>query len=1223
MCLADASVLLDVTPTADGIYVSMPNGETIKSTHTATLDLPALPNAARTAHIFPGLTGSLLSISQMCDNGMTVIYDAHKVTVQNGDGTVALTGGRAPHSRLWMIDIENHHSQHSAAATALAPLAGTQTQTNAFYHAAMWSPAPSTMQKAIEKGFLSSMPGLTAKSFRKFPPNSVATAKGHLDQTRQRKNRSTRPSTERFDENDEDWHPPTKNKEFSSVSKSAVYWKLIPVTQNHLNHIDAAGRFPVISKHGNQYMLVMFCEDGNYIHVETMRDRSGAEYVKACQSSTKFFTQRGVRPQYIRLDNETSSALEEYCLTQTPPIRLQFVPPGTHRANRAERAIRTWKNHFIAGLATTDPSFPLIAWDELVAHGELTLNLMRSSGISPFISAWHQLHGAFSFEATPIAPPGARVVVHEKPSKRASWDAHGKDGYYLGPALEHYRSHRVFVTETHSCRISDTVAWFFKDGLTSPGATTQEDIALLLVQLTSAISTLATSPNMEAHQQASLQTAMPAIATALRSLGEIFAPPHTTTQLTTTITPPPGLGHQPPRDIAAAETAAEQRVLEPDTEGDRPASPIDRDHEESIENETRDTTTDDAVAAFYAGQQRVPASQAKMEDVNMTFGDYTHEHGTTHAPTQPAAVITRSRIGRPITAPERLAFSATLRPQDPVDNFAGSAVGTELVTSVGPKTVDQAMRDPTKREKCIAAVSKELTKLLEDYGGTMHFILPSQKPAKSRKASYFNPQLKEKVQDGVEVMRVRGTYGGDKAGKNGDDVTAHTAEMVTIKLFANAAISEDAEVMFVDISDYYLGTVLPEPEYMWITKSQIPHDIQQRYQLHKYWVGNRALVEITRGIYGLPQAGKLAQDKMKKLLAANGYHETPNTPCLFRHETRDIFFTLVVDDFAIKFQRGTDSGEHLLSVLAKEYKYTVDREARKYIGITFTWDRINRTVNLSMPNYVAKALNRFEVIKSNHTVDSPLIYTPPSYGKATQQLATVDESELLSSADTKTIQAIVGVFAYYSRAVDPTMLTAVNKIGSKQAMPTVAVQQDAQRLLQYAAHNPDASITYHASDMVLAIHSDASYLSETKSRSRAGGFHFLTNRKTNSNSVTLVNGAIECISTIIPSVVSSAGEAEYAGMFINATTGEGERNTLADLGYPQNATEITSDNSFAVGLTNGTVKQRKSKAIDMRYHWILDRIHQGHFKVGWKPGKTNLADYFTKAHPVKHQKAMR
>jgi hypothetical protein len=179
-----------------------------------------------------------------------------------------------------------------------------------------------------------------------------------------------------------------------------------------------------------------------------------------------------------------------------------------------------------------------------------------------------------------------------------------------------------------------------------------------------------------------------------------------------------------------------------------------------------------------------------------------------------------------------------------------------------------------------------------------------------------------------------------------------------------------------------------------------------------------------------------------------------------------------------------------------------------------------------------------------------------------------------------------------------------------------------ERFLQYAATWPVAVIVYHASDMKLYVESDASYLSEPESRSRAGGFFYLGSANT-SLPRTKVNGAIDCMSSMIKSVVSSAFEAEYAALFLCGQTAQGIRLTLFDLGYPQSATPIISDNVCAVGVANQSVKQRRSKAIDMRFHWIRDRVELGDFTVTWQSGKDNLADYFSKAHPVHHYKAMR
>ena len=94
-------------------------------------------------------------------------------------------------------------------------------------------------------------------------------------------------------------------------------------------------------------------------------------------------------------------------------------------------------------------------------------------------------------------------------------------------------------------------------------------------------------------------------------------------------------------------------------------------------------------------------------------------------------------------------------------------------------------------------------------------------------------------------------------------------------------------------------------------------------------------------------------------------------------------------------------------------------------------------------------------------------------------------------------------------------------------------------------------------------------------------------------------------------------------MFINGQAAEVMRTTLEDLGYPQGATQLEADNSCAVGIVNGTVKQKRSKTMDMRFHWLRNRSQQGHFIIKWRPGKLNMADYFTKAHPVHHYRSMR
>ena len=119
------------------------------------------------------------------------------------------------------------------------------------------------------------------------------------------------------------------------------------------------------------------------------------------------------------------------------------MPPHAHRRNAAERAIRTFKNHFIAGLASTDPTFPLYLWSALVPQAVLTLNLLRTSRINPKLSLYAQIWGQFDFNKTPLVPPGTKLILHEKPHQRNTWSPHGLIGWYVGPAMDHYRCYTV------------------------------------------------------------------------------------------------------------------------------------------------------------------------------------------------------------------------------------------------------------------------------------------------------------------------------------------------------------------------------------------------------------------------------------------------------------------------------------------------------------------------------------------------------------------------------------------------------------------------------------------------------------------------------------------------------------------------------------------------------------------------------------------------------------
>ena len=199
------------------------------------------------------------------------------------------------------------------------------------------------------------------------------------------------------------------------------------------------------------------------------------------------------------------------------------------------------------------------------------------------------------------------------------------------------------------------------------------------------------------------------------------------------------------------------------------------------------------------------------------------------------------------------------------------------------------------------------------------------------------------------------------------------------------------------------------------------------------------------------------------------------------------------------------------------------------------------------------------------------------------------------------------------------MLPALGSIATQQANPTKNTMKNVKHFLDYAASHPDAIITYRASDIVLAAHSDASYLSESKARSRAGGHFFMSN----DDAIPSNNGAVLTVSQIIKAVMSSAAEAELGALFVNCREAIPARHVLEIMGHEQPPTPVQTDNTTALGVVNKNIASKRLKSMDMKLHWLRCRIAQKQFRRYWRPGPTNLGDYVTKHHAPIHHRAVR
>ena len=229
--------------------------------------------------------------------------------------------------------------------------------------------------------------------------------------------------------------------------------------------------------------------------------------------------------------------------------------------------------------------------------------------------------------------------------------------------------------------------------------------------------------------------------------------------------------------------------------------------------------------------------------------------------------------------------------------------------------------------------------------------------------------------------RVRITAGGNLIAYP-DELTTRTADLTVSKILWNSVLStDDAKYATLDIANFYLGTPLDRYEYMKMPLDIFPQHIKEQYNLDELQYKGYVWLEIRKAIYGLPQAGILANKQLREKLQPHGYYEVAHTPGLWRHVTRPVQFSLVVDDFGVKYE-GKENAEHLINAIKSEgYKLSIDWGGTKYCGITLNWDYDLRTLTISMPGYVQKMLLRFKHEPPSRNQYSPYQPQPRKFGK--------------------------------------------------------------------------------------------------------------------------------------------------------------------------------------------------------------------------------------------------
>lgn len=1237
------------TGKASNKVFQVPFGHTAEGTEEALMH-HEVRQPARTVHVVPELVNnSLVSIGKFADANYFAIFDNEKVEIFDATNT-EVTVSRGAILRGWRdgdlwriptvpgnVKITNPAKQSIVVTkppTEYLPNRpppeeaicnvfelSKQPEIIRYYHAAAGFPTKPTWIKAINAGNYVTWPGLTATAVQKYFPESDEEKKGHGRKMKAGV-RSTKKKVEVAEEMMAGWKGKRTNASAPGKKHRDYMIKVFGLDDLFSAKIytDQTGKFPVRSSQGNLYLMVLAEVDSDVIMVEAMRNRTAGEMVKTYQKLMDRLKACGIHPKHQILDNEASA--EYKAAIKSNGLTYELVPPHDHRRNLAEKAIQTFKAHFIAILCGVSPSFPMHLWDRLLEPAERRLNLQRQSRVVPTASSYQHLYGPHDYNKHPFGPLGCEVEAWISPSIRETWQAHTATGWYLGESMEHYRCDNVWHKDTKSVRVCGTV--FFKHKYLTMPTLTPADAMI------SAMDSLAQAIEGNLKPSGETKAAVDKLTAIIQHEAEKRRGSADSQRVRRT---------RARRQIEEAESIDVPPPLEYGSDSDDE----DEDERESAAHgKALGTTPGETVGR--AGRRLPPASggalgttpgeavgrSPSLLDANIISqdeDDTAPAYNTrarqieTRTPTQEMALMAMDMSGGGAKFTARQAASRKY-PLNFLCEWANSVLDGETGELLEYRHL---IRRPQHKEIWGHSFGNEIGRLAQGMKDrvkgtdTMNFIHKYEVPQDRFKDVTYGRIVCDVRPQKEETHRTRITVGGNLIDYP-DDCGTPTADLFTVKMFFNSIVSTPgAKFMAIDLSNFYLNTPLKRPEYIKLKLENFPEDVIEEYGLlAKATSDGYVYCEVVKGMYGLPQAGILAQELLEKRLARHGYTQSKVTPGFWTHKWRPISFTLVVDDFGVKYV-GKEHADHLVGILEEHYDCHIDWEGRKYLGITLDWDYIKRECHLSMPGYVQNALTRFQHEMPKRPQHQPHKHIAPAYGAKVQYAAGQDESRPLSKQEKTFVQQVVGVFLYYGRAVDSTMLVALSAIASGQAAPTEETLNKTKQFLDYAATHPDAVLTYKKSNMVLAVHSDASYLCEPKARSRAGGHFFMSS----DTKMPPNNGAVLTVSQIIKAVMSSAAEAELGALYINAREAVPARRLLKEMGHPQPPTPMQTDNSTALGVVTNNIQPKRTKAMDMRFYWLRDREAREQFRFYWSPGKSNWADYHTKHHCAAHHKQMR
>ena len=679
---SDLPTSTNVITTERPLTVEMPNSDSISS-----IGKSAITSAGQTinAHIFneKDLHLGLIAVADYTSRGLTVSFTDTHHSIAKPDGTIISQTPKEPGKRLWpaaQIDIcqDVDDARTPTASASLAIRNESAAEIVLWASATLGNPTPSTLETACRRGYLGNYPNLTSKMIRDNWPNTLATAQGHLQMQRQGV-QSTNPKQSKA-------QAPRDSEHGKGIIRAPRTIETSLFDRNgNVIFADATGRFPLASADGKEYILVMSYK--NYIKPIAFANRGADTYVKAFREGIHFFKNLGHDVTSIVMDNETSKPLLR--LFQEEKMSHQFVPPGIKRSNKAERAIQTFRNHFLATLGTVHKDFPLNRWDLILQHIETTLNLLHPFQDDIMKSAFEGIFGhKYDFLKHPMGPAGTLVYVFELPSTRDTWATHGEVGFLLGAAMDTYRSYNCLIKSTGNKRTTNTVQ-FFPEPLHMPGSSKEEQLIKVLI----ATQKLVIASNVSKAEIKEILNRLDTALTVLKAADASESPKRSAD----------GLSDEEAQELTTATSVALEPIQNPEPITPLTSEEIHPQQQGGLQQRvTRQSVVRQTVGQPKAPTTATPSNVVPNQTPKVTTPRTTGKEGHTHQQRVP-----RQRVPRQRVAQQRV-HSKSVEPIAAVERDNASKIKPQSAqTHLGENNPLQKRRQRKKRTKAFKRRPKE------------------------------------------------------------------------------------------------------------------------------------------------------------------------------------------------------------------------------------------------------------------------------------------------------------------------------------------------------------------------------------------------------------------------------------------------------------------------------------------------------------------------------------